>query len=127
MTLQLPNPTIMTEQTGMPGAAPVGSTMQGNPTPAQAEAGYQPPTPMTSSAQLAHTQIANGQITLNVQPTNVAVTPGGDSLMAMISRGQLSLNQSNYGQSTSTSAPAAVTTGQASGITLPGTPNFVGN
>lgn len=125
--------------TGMAGAAPSGAAMQGNPDPHQNTMVQvqQPPEPQNSSAQLAQTQMSNGNVPMNVQPTNVSAPPGTDSALAMMARGQLSLNQSNYGQGgytpvggagqpNSQSVAVAQVTGQASGITLPSSPSFVG-
>jgi hypothetical protein len=92
---------------GMPGAAP-GTTvaMQGNPDPRNINQVQctQQPAPQCGAAQVlgsgpdVASLIAQGLVPHNAQPTNVLVTPGGDSLLAQISRGQLSLNQSSYGQ-----------------------------
>jgi hypothetical protein len=133
---------------GMPGAAPNGSAMQGNPNTNQATMVpiLQPPLPQNSAAQGLDTQLASGNIPHNLQSTNVAqgvgsqVSPaGGDSLLAMMSRGQVILNQSTYGQGSYVPGnggagpipiPAATVvaqpTGQASGVTQATTPNFSG-
>ena len=61
----------------MPGAAPLGATMQGNPNgassaiPVQDLSGNQ-----NTSAQLLATQISNGNISANSVPTNVNSAPG---------------------------------------------------
>jgi hypothetical protein len=137
---------------GMPGAAPVpgGTLMTGNPNPNQVtmiSENAEPPLPQNSSAQLAATQISSGNIPTNLQTTNVnqgsgsfsgASPPaGGDSLLAQMSRGQVILGQSTYGQGgytpsigagqpNSASVCVAQPTGQASGITQPTLPNFSG-
>jgi len=93
--------------TGMPGAAPSTTAgMQGNPDPRNVNQVQiaQIPTPQAGPGQVlgatpdTSAMIAQGQIPHNAQPTNANVTPGGDSLLAQIARGQVSLNQSNYGQ-----------------------------
>lgn len=125
---------------GFPGAAPLGTQMQGNPQtpsnlPAQNLSGNQ-----NSAAQLAATQFANGNISLNSVPTNVFSAPGTDSLLAQISRGQVILKDSTYGMSqfipgnagagnVNTPTAQPVTTGVASGLTYPapGAQNHTGN
>jgi hypothetical protein len=91
----------------MPGAPPSTTVgMQGNPNPANCNQPIvtQLPKPQTGATQVlgAGPEVANlisqGLIPMNSQPTNVLVTPGGDSLLAQISRGQLLLNQTTYGQ-----------------------------
>jgi hypothetical protein len=67
----------------------------------------------------------------------VNVTPGGASLLSLMASGQVSLNQSNYGQggytpSNGTFAPAqpasvAQPTGQASALTVASPPVYAGN
>ena len=144
MTNLYPNSSMQNtagEGAGQPGAAPVGSTMQGNPASSQYQpSGVQPPQPITSSAQLLATQISNGQIPLHTHPTTVAGPPGVDSLLAQLSRGQVIFNQSTYGQSafippnggagpqngTSGVNLAAVATGQANGITVGNPPVYTG-
>lgn len=133
-----------------PGAAPVaaGSTMQGNPTSAE----YQPfgvlqPAPVTGGAgqtvntPLSHDHMSRGNIPVNAQPTNIGGGVGNDSLMAAMSRGQVLLNQSTYGQggfvpqnggaSPQVQSPAAVVQSQANGIastlTVASPANYVGN
>jgi hypothetical protein len=109
MTNFLPSSTIQQTagDTGVaPGNAPVPASgignMQGNPSGSQYQPmGVQPPQPMngtSTSGASGPAQMSNAQIPVNVQPINLLVAPGLDSLMAQISRGQLSLNQSNYGQ-----------------------------
>ena len=130
---------------GMPGAAPVpgaGTLMTGNPNgasdaiPAQNLSGNQ-----NSSAQLLGTQLSSGNIIASSVPTNVLTAPGTDSLLAQMSRGQVMLGDSTYGQSqfapgnasqlnplnASTTVP--VVTGPASGLTYPapGSQNYTGN
>lgn len=94
--------------TGMPGAAPGATqTMQGNPDPRNVNQVQivQTPNPQAGSAAQVlgavpdtSSGLATGGIPHNAQPTNVNVTPGGVSLLALLATGQLSLNQSNYGQ-----------------------------
>lgn len=125
------------------GAAPVGATMQGNPQQAQYQPhGVQPPAPLTPVQQLTGTQMSSGQIPVNAQPTNVAVVPGGDTLLAQMSRGQVAMCDSTYGQggfiqqnggsSPQAQQPAAtnvqpVTARVASVMTYPSPANYVGN
>jgi hypothetical protein len=96
--------------TGMPGAAPLGASMQGNPNPgglADNCLGTEPGTPQNAVQQLTATQMAAGLVPTNLQPTNVLQgagpanqggAAGGDSLMAQMSRGQVLLCDSTYGQ-----------------------------
>jgi len=97
------NASIADTNTGMPGAAPLGAQMQGNPYPPGDVPDY-PPAPQTGPTQVVgvtpdtNNQISDGNIPVNAQPTNVLTAPGLDSFLAQVSRGQLSLNQSNYGQ-----------------------------
>jgi hypothetical protein len=114
------------------GAAPNGTLMQGNPgdTSARANQGQYAPGNQNTSAQLLATQLANGSICTHSIPSNVKTAPGTDSLLAQMSRGQVILGQSTYGQSQNlaadggASAPIAPTTqpvitGQASALTYP--------
>jgi hypothetical protein len=94
------------------GTAPLGTgLMQGNPydSASRQNNGVYPPVPQVGAGAAGvpdvANQIAEGYIPVNVQPTNVATAPGTDSLMAQLSRGQVILNQSTYGQGTF--APAA--------------------
>lgn len=108
MTKLLPYPTIQNtaaDGAGAPGAAPNGAQMQGNPASSQfTPSGNYPPQPITGGAgqtvnsPLSHDQIARGNIPHNAQASNVGGAPGNDSLMAAMSRGQVLLNQSTYGQ-----------------------------
>jgi hypothetical protein len=92
---------------GMPGAAPNGSLMQGNPNMANGAPDGHPPMPQNPVQQLTSTQISSGNIPTNLQPTttlqgtgptNQGGAAGGDSLMAQLSRGQVILADSTYGQ-----------------------------
>lgn len=98
---------------GIPGAAPVpgaGTLMQGNPNPgtlADNCLGTEPGEPQNPVQQLTHTQISSGFIPTNLQPTttlqgagpaNQGGNAGGDSLMAQMSRGQVLMCDSTYGQ-----------------------------
>lgn len=96
---------------GMPGAAPSGTTqMQGNPNPGGLQdncLGTEPGTPQNPVQQLTSTQLSSGLIPTNLQdtttlqgagPANQGGNAGGDSLMAKISRGQVLLCDSTYGQ-----------------------------
>ena len=83
---------------GMPGAAPNGTQMQGNPgtpngMPLPSLPGNQNPV-----QQLTSTQISAGNISANSVPVNVNTQPGTDSLLAQMSRGQVILADSTYGQ-----------------------------
>lgn len=110
MTKLLANPTIY-QQSGdlgqSAGTAPNGAQMTGNPsdTASRQNMGVYPPGPQVgSSAQtvnspLSHDQISRGNVPLNSVPSNlVNQQPGTQSLLALIASGQVSLNQSNYGQ-----------------------------
>src|ERR1700735_4248390 len=116
---------------GMPGAAPLGTQMQGNPNgapsaiPVQDLSGNQ-----NSSGQLLGTQLANGNVLHNSVPVNVLSAPGTDSLLAQMSRGQVILKDSTYGLSQfvpanagagnpNVAAATPVVTGPASGLTYP--------
>src|ERR1700679_1042560 len=115
---------------GFPGAAPNGAQMQGNPQtpsnlPAQNLSGNQ-----NTSAQLAATRLANGNVLHNSVPVNVLSAPGTDSLLAQMSRGQVILKDSTYGLSQfvpanagagnpNVAAATPVVTGPASGLTYP--------
>ena len=119
---------------GMPGAAPNGAQMQGNPNGASS-AIPQPDLPgnQNTSAQLLGTQLSNGAILHNSVPTNVNSAPGTDSLLAQMSRGQVILKDSTYGMAqftpgnagagnVSTPSVQPVTAGvasAASGLTYP--------
>jgi hypothetical protein len=96
---------------GMPGAAPVpGGVMNGNPNPSQivnAQVNIEPPQPQNAVQQLTQTQLASGLIPTNLQPTTTLQgsgpaqqggNAGGDSLLAQMSRGQVILADSTYGQ-----------------------------
>ena len=84
---------------GMPGAAPLGTgLMQGNPqTPPSATPQPNLPGNQNTGAQLTATQLSNGSISANSQPTGVLTAPGTDSLMAQMSRGQLVLGGQQQG------------------------------
>lgn len=144
MTNLYPNPSAATtagDIPGQPGATPSSastSVMQGNPSSGQYQpAGVLPPGPINSSAQALASQISNGQIPLHTQPTNVNVAPGLDSLLAQISRGQVVLKDSNYGNAVfaPASSPAnqasanvvPIPTGQASAVTVPSPVVYSGN
>jgi hypothetical protein len=105
MTNLYPNANIGTEapQSGAPGAAPVANAaqiMQGNPASSQYQpCGVYPPVPQNPVQQLTGTQISSGQIPAQLHPnTVVAAQPGTDSLMAQMSRGQVIMADSTYGQ-----------------------------
>lgn len=85
---------------GYPGAAPLGTQMQGNPSP-PASATPQPQLPGNQNApqQLTGTQVSSGNIIASSVPTNVLTAPGTDSLLAQMSRGQVIMGDSTYGQS----------------------------
>lgn len=106
-------PDSFATSTGMPGAQPVpgaGNQMQGNPNPGSLQDncfGAEPGEPQNPVQQLTHTQISAGLIPTNLQTTNVLQgsgppnqggAAGGDSLMAQMSRGQVLLCDSTYGQ-----------------------------
>jgi hypothetical protein len=90
--------------TGMPGAAPVpgaGNQMQGNPDPRNINQPQvlQTPAPQNPVQQLSSTQMSSGLIATNSVPTNANTAPGTDSLLAQMSRGQVLMCDSTYGQS----------------------------
>src|ERR1700679_1052893 len=116
---------------GFPGAAPNGTQMQGNPQtpsnlPAQNLSGNQ-----NTSAQLAATQLANGNVLHNSVPVNVLRQQRTNSVPSLMSRGQVILKDSAYGMSQFIPGNAAspnpvggatvvpVVTGPASGLTYP--------
>jgi len=104
------NPDSFATSVGMPGAAPLGAQMQGNPNPGGLQDncfGTEPGTPQNPVQQLTHTQISSGLIPTNLQdtttlqgagPANQGGNAGGDSLMAKMSRGQVLMCDSTYGQ-----------------------------
>jgi hypothetical protein len=129
---------------GYPGAAPIpgaGNQMTGNPNVEASGVQINLPGNQNSSGAPLTTQIANGSISHNSVPTNVLSAPGTDSLLAQMSRGQVILADSTYGQSQNVSAnggasniAASVTvpvvTGPASGLTYPApgsSQNYTGN
>jgi hypothetical protein len=104
------NPDAFATNVGMPGAAPLGTQMQGNPNPNSLGdncLGTEPGEPQTPVQQLTHTQVSSGFIPTNLQPTttlqgsgpaNQGGQAGGDSLLAQMSRGQVIMADSTYGQ-----------------------------
>lgn len=129
---------------GMPGAAPNGVLMQGNPVPPSAILPQQNlPGNQNTPTQLMPTQVSNGNISANSIPVNVLTAPGTDSLMAQMSRGQVIKKDSTYGIAQFTPAnggagpnintvgavPQPVATGPASALTYPapGSQNHLGN
>lgn len=104
------NPDAFATSNGMPGAAPLGAgAMQGNPTPPSGDTclGTEPGEPQNPVQQLTHTQISSGFIPTNLQPTTTLQgsgptqqggNAGGDSLIAQMSRGQVLMCDSTYGQ-----------------------------
>lgn len=133
------------------GGAPVpgAAAMQGNPTQSQYQPhGAYPPAPQAGGAAqtvgtpLVNHLISQGLIPLNAHPVNVAAPPGSDSLLAQMSRGQVMLNQSTYGQGgfipgnggqspqaaqASQNGVQSVSTGAAGGLTFSTPPVFTGN
>ncbi len=92
---------------GMPGAQPNGAQMQGNPNLPNGQPEFHPPFPQNPVQQLTGTQISNGNIPTNLQPTttlqgtgpaNQGGAAGGDSLLAQMARGQVLMCDSTYGQ-----------------------------
>ena len=104
------NPDAFATSVGMPGAAPLGAQMQGNPNPGGLQdncLGTEPGTPQNPVQQLTGTQLSSGFIPTNLQPTTVlqgagttqqGANAGGDSLLAQMARGQVLLCDSTYGQ-----------------------------
>jgi hypothetical protein len=74
--------------------------MTGNPQESQfTPSGNYLPGNQNAPQQLTGTQISAGNICTNSVPTNVLTAPGTDSLLAQMSRGQVMLGDSTYGQS----------------------------
>lgn len=120
---------------GMPGGPPSTTAgMQGNPDTRSINQVTinQLPLPQVGTTQVlgavpdTSAQIAQGLIPHNAQPTNVNVQPGGDSLLAQIARGQVSLNQSNYGQGSVGPAAAPIAAGAPSVPTFASPANLTG-
>lgn len=130
---------VLDTSSGMPGAAPNGALMQGNPNMPNGQPVQNLPGNQNCVQQLAATQISCGNISSNSVPTNVLSAPGTDSLLAQLSRGQVILKDSTYGMAQFTPGNAApapgaptaqpVVTGPASGLTYPapGSQNHTGN
>lgn len=118
---------------GYPGAAPVpgaGNQMQGNPNVEASGVTINLPGNQNCPQQLLGTQISSGNIIASSVPTNVLTAPGTDSLLAQMSRGQVILADSTYGQSQfipanggasnpNIAAQTPVVTGPANGLTYP--------
>jgi hypothetical protein len=102
MTNLLPYATIQNtagDGAGAPGAAPNGAAMQGNPQSSQfTPDGNYPPSNQNAPQQLTSTQISSGNISANSVPVNALTAPGTDSLLAQMSRGQVIMADSTYGQ-----------------------------
>jgi hypothetical protein len=131
---------------GYPGAAPVpgvGNQMTGNPNIEQNGVTINLPGNQNSSGAPLTTQMSNGNIIASSVPTNVLSAPGTDSLLAQLSRGQVILSDSTYGQSqyipgnaaspnpiNGTATISSIPTGPASGLTYPAAgsaQNYTGN
>jgi hypothetical protein len=129
---------------GYPGAAPVpgaGNLMQGNPNIEASGVLINLPGNQNSSGAPLTTQLAAGNIISSSVPTNVLSAPGTDSLLAQMSRGQVILADSTYGQSAfipanggasnpNIAAATPIVTGPASGLTYPAagsSQNYTGN
>jgi hypothetical protein len=93
------NPTEVND--GFPGASPVpgGALMTGNPYGEPSGVTYSLPGNQNAPQQLTSTQISSGNIVTSSVPTNVVTAPGTDSLLAQMSRGQVMMGDSTYGQS----------------------------
>jgi hypothetical protein len=149
MTNLLPYATIQNtagEGAGAPGDAPTpgtaGTLMTGNPQSSQytPNGNYQPQN-QNAVQQLTSTQISAGNINTNSVPTNVLSAPGTDSLLAQMSRGQVIMADSTYGQSQfapgnaaqpnplNAAGPVPTTARVASTLTYPapGATSFTGN
>jgi hypothetical protein len=136
------------------GSAPLGSgAMQGNPKDTSDRVstggGYDTlPGPQVGGAgqtlgttPATHDLISRGAVPLSAVPTSgVLQQTGTDSLLAQMSRGQVSLNQSNYGQPAQVpkeagTGPQPQPTAQlqplpsqaGSSITVGATPSYTGN
>jgi hypothetical protein len=149
MTNLLPYDTIQNtagEGAGAPGGAPVpgaGTLMTGNPQESQfTPNGNYLPQNQNCPQQLTSTQISAGNISANSVPTNVNTAPGTDSLLAQMSRGQVIMADSTYGQGGfvpgnaaspnpigGSAGPVPVTARVASALTYPapGATSFTGN
>jgi len=109
--------------------------MQGNPNIEAGGVNISLPGNQNSSGAPLTTQLASGNIIASSVPTNVLTAPGTDSLLAQMSRGQVILADSTYGQSQAIpGAPAQsvqpIVTGPASGLTYPAAgsaQNYTGN
>ena len=137
-----------------PGAAPLGTgAMQGNPSCASyaQNDGQYPPQPLVGPNQglanigttpASHDLIARGHIPLNAVPSNqVNAQPGTQSLLALIATGQVSLNQTTYGQPASvggrdsgtqynavvTATPQQQPAQDPSRVTVAAAPNYMGD
>ena len=94
-----------------------------------------PPAPQNTPSQALTTQLAAGLLPVDTQPTNVVAPPGATSLLAQLGTGQMSLNQTNYGQAgavpITNASPATpintVVTGPASGVTIASPPVYAGS
>jgi hypothetical protein len=87
--------------------------------------GLYPPGPQVSPTQSLVDQLASGNIPLQTQPTNVNQGPGNTSLLAQLGTGQISLNQTSYGQAIASTNPTVVT-GPASAVTVGTPPVYAG-
>jgi hypothetical protein len=127
---------------GFPGAAPVpgaGNQMQGNPLNPSGQPQQALPGNQNAVQQLTGTQVSSGNIVASSVPTNVLTAPGTDSLIAQMSRGQVIMADSTYGQSgfipanggaanPNIAAVTPVTARVASVLTYPATQqNYTGN
>jgi hypothetical protein len=148
MTNLIPYATIQNtagEGAGAPGGAPTpgtaGTLMTGNPQESQfTPNGNYLPGNQNAPQQLTGTQLSSGNIIASSVPTNVLTAPGTDSLLAQMSRGQVLMCDSTYGQSQFAPGNAAqpnpinaattvpVTARVASTLTYPATQqNYTGN
>src|SRR5271166_6953233 len=90
---------VLDTNSGMPGAAPNGSQMQGNPNLPNGQPVQNLPGNQNTPTQLMATQLSNGNISVNSEPTNVNIAAGTDSLLAQMSRGQVIKKDTTYGMS----------------------------
>lgn len=113
MTTFFPHPNVFDGNLNAPA-----NSIQGQPV------ALYPPAPQNTPSQALTTQMSNGNMPVETQPTNVVAAPGLSSLLAQLATGEISLNQTNYGQA---GVPLSVVTGAASGVTIASPPVYSGS
>jgi hypothetical protein len=113
--------------------------MTGNPNVEPSGVTINLPGNQNAPQQLTGTQVSSGNVIASSVPTNVLTVPGTDSLLAQMSRGQVIMADSLYGQSgfipanggaanPNIAAVTPVTARVASVLTYPATQqNYTGN